>query len=287
MASRLWFVNNRSLEEKILAFLARYQELYQVILYAFVLMGNHYHLIAEFPQGNKAAFMRSFNAIIAKLVASDVKQFGRGKLWGRRYADQVLPRPEDIEHWFLYAALNPVTSGLCSRSADYDGYNSFTAAICGVSKTFKVFERWKYNEAKRYNTEVDPLDFVQEHTLRFSRLPGYETLSSNEYREKLTERIELRRTEVLLAQETKPRRPRNHIPSRAVMVGSVPARSKTGNRYSHRPLVLTLCPKTRKAFLDSYFALVARYRVASRAFRAGAWDTPFPPGTYRPIVLSS
>ena len=57
--SKLWFVNNKALEYLILAYLAKYTKLYGVKLYAFILMGNHYHLIAKFPESNKAGFMQA------------------------------------------------------------------------------------------------------------------------------------------------------------------------------------------------------------------------------------
>lgn len=286
MMSRLWFVNNRGVEEKILAFLARYQELYQVILYAFVLMGNHYHLIARFPEGNKSAFMRAFNAIIAKIIASEVPQFPGGKLWGRRYADQVLPRDEDIEHWFLYAALNPVTSGICSDTTDYKGYNSFADSIINRTRKFQIFERWKFNETKRFQSQVDPEKFLHEHTLKFTKLPGNEGLTEEQYRSKLLMKLKCRRERVLeLQQLSKPTLPKIRKQQR-VVVGSVPRKTKTGGRFSPRPLVLTLCAKTRSKFLRRYFDLVARYRIASEALRDGRAGIEFPVGTYHPSVLT-
>ena len=80
IGSRLWFINNKSLEDSILSYLAKYQKIYQVKLYALILMGNHYHLIAQFPNCNKSAFMQSFNSIIAKLVPEHVASFDQGKL---------------------------------------------------------------------------------------------------------------------------------------------------------------------------------------------------------------
>ena len=48
--SRLWFVNNKKLEEEVLSYLAKYQNIYGVVLYAFILIGNHYHMVAKFPK---------------------------------------------------------------------------------------------------------------------------------------------------------------------------------------------------------------------------------------------
>ena len=75
IASRLWFVNNRKLHRKVAAFLAKYQRKFGVILYAFIIMGNHYHLVARFPRGNKAKFLKAFNSIFARLVEKMVPEF--------------------------------------------------------------------------------------------------------------------------------------------------------------------------------------------------------------------
>ena len=95
-SSRLWFVNNLKLEERILAYLARYAEMHGVVLYAFIIMGNHYHLLARFPKGNKAAFFRDLNGMISRLTKVRVKSFEGGKLWARRVRCQVVPNSEDI-----------------------------------------------------------------------------------------------------------------------------------------------------------------------------------------------
>jgi REP element-mobilizing transposase RayT len=124
MNSRLWFINNSKLVGRILAYLAKYQETYGVVIYAFVIMGNHYHLLAKFPRRNKALFFRDFNGIIAKLVSRHVREFEGGKLWARRVRSQVVPNPEDIKDRFFYAALNPVNAGIARKLSEYEAYNS-------------------------------------------------------------------------------------------------------------------------------------------------------------------
>ena len=42
---------------------ARFTEtiIYQVVVHAYVLMGNHFHMIVETPRANLSEFMRHFN----------------------------------------------------------------------------------------------------------------------------------------------------------------------------------------------------------------------------------
>lgn len=286
MNSRMWFLNNTRLQQKILAYLARCQETYGAILYAFVLMANHYHLIARFPRCNKAAFMRDFNSLVAKLVASEVANFPGGRLWARRYSDQVLPRDFDITHWFLYVVLNPLTSKVCTRMSEFTGYSSLADCMGGRSLKFKVFERWKYNEARRYRENVAADGFVREYRLVFSKLPEFQHLTISEYRARIKEKIEKREEEILHRTLA---RPANHsdFEARQPEVGARPLKTKVDRRYYGRPLVLSLCSRARHEFLEFYFKLRERYRTASRALRHGENEVYFPRGTYRPIVLAT
>jgi hypothetical protein len=46
--SELWFVNNRQLESRILAYLAKYARIYEVIVYGSAIGGNHIQITADF-----------------------------------------------------------------------------------------------------------------------------------------------------------------------------------------------------------------------------------------------
>jgi REP element-mobilizing transposase RayT len=285
--SRLWFVNNPKLWERIQAFLARYQEIYEVEIFAFIIMGNHIHLIARFPKKNKAAFMRDFNAIIPKLVKRFVPHFRDGRLWGRRYSEQALPREEDLRHWFYYCALNPVSSGLTRVAKDYPCYNSFWDASAGRERTFKIFLRSEFLEARYAGRAVTAADFVKKHTLKYSKLPGigggpeaYMQSLRADFNERQRVAVEAR------LQDHLGFAPIEKI--RGTLPGSYPFQTKTSSRYDLRPLVLSLCVDAKKEFLQDYFEIVSRFRLAATAYRQGDWNVTFPPGTYRPgIYLSS
>lgn len=282
ICSLLWFVNNPALDERILAYLAKYQERYGVVIYAFVIMGNHYHLIACFPMGNKAAFFRDLNSMIAKLTGSKVENYGGGKLWARRVRVQALPNPEDIKDRMFYAALNPVAAGLVQKLSDYTSYNSFSDAIRDTRRKFKVTNWEAYNNRKRHDPTVTIAEYTTTHTLTFSRLPGYEELSRREYVDVMNKELETRRQEVVENRIKSGKGFATREALRKLIPGTKPKTTKTSTRTSHRPLVLTRCKETRKQFLDWYFSLLNAYKEISRRFRNGETSIEFPPGTYRP-----
>ncbi len=284
--SELWFINNKDLENQILGILAKYQTLYSVILYSFIIMGNHIHLEATFPKANRAQFMRSFNSMVARLVNRIVKKRPNGPVWARRYSNQVVPNHDDIENRFFYTALNPIASGLAKDLRQFNGYCSFFDSIRDTQRVFPVVDWRKYDDKKRFNEDLTPEDFTTDYTLVYSRLPGYEHLSQAEYEQAMLERLHERQKEAVEKRigEGKgfadPKKLRKQVP------GSRPRTTKTSSRNSKRPLVLTSCAKTRQWFLDLYFAVRNAYTEAYEALKKNPTDIiEFPPGTYRPIHL--
>ena len=282
--SKLWFINDKYLELLVLGVLGRYQEMYGAVIYAFILMGNHYHLIANFPRGNRAKFMRDFNSSVGRLVGRIVKVHGRRSVWARRYSHQVLPNHDDVKHWFYYSALNPVYSGLVARMHEYECYNSFHDAAAGVSRTVKWIDWSAYQLKSRYNKDVKPSDFEKEYKLTYTRLPGTENMSSKEYEEMLLGELKTRQDTAVEARRSAGKGFLGIDGLRSQVVGSEPKNTKTSSRYSFRPLVLTLCLVTKKRFLEAYFAIFDQFVEASRAFRNGDRLALFPRGTYPPLL---
>ena len=118
--SQLWFVNNEALEDRMLGWLGRYGQKYEVELYAFAIMGNHHQEVMRFPKCNRALFYRDFNARTAEAVRKLVPGFKGGPLVERRYSEQALPLDEDLEDRFFYCALQAIDAGLAEKIAGLD-----------------------------------------------------------------------------------------------------------------------------------------------------------------------
>ncbi len=280
--SLLWFVNNKKLEDKILGFLAKYRETHEMKLYSFVMQGNHYHMIAQYPCSNRASFFRDFNARIAECTRFFVKKFLGGPLFERRYSEQVLPSNEDIEEWFFYCALQPVQAGLCEKISDYPAYNSFYDAISGKEKVFKLVNWTKYNDAKRQNFKVAVKNYFESYTLKYERLPGYEKLSQEEYVNLMLKKLEERRVVIVNNLKAK-----GHIfPGKKKLQqtksGCSPLRTKKSRRDYKRPLCLTKCLELKQKFLSWYFSIYELYKIASKKYLQGDDTALFPKFTYKP-----
>ena len=277
--SALWFVNNPKLEERILAYLAKYQEKYGVILYAFVIQGNHYHINAKFPRCNRAAFFRDLNARIAEAVRELVPQFLGGPLMERRFTAQFLPLDFDVEKYFFYCALQSVKSGLSQKISDYPGYNSFADAARGRKRKFKLLDRAVFNCRSRNNPSLKAKDFIKEYTLSFTRLPGYEDHNAKAYSKLMHDKLEEKRQEAIAKRLAEGKGFVSPEKLREVVPGSFPKSTKKGG---WRPIVLTACYETRKRIMKWYIGVVKSYRDISKRYFSGEEDACFPPGTYKP-----
>lgn len=280
--SKLWLINNPALEKAILGCLAKYQERYNVIIYGFIIMGNHYHLLAKFPQMNRAIFMRDFNSSVARIVGRMVKQHGRRSLWARRYSWQVLLEEEDIRHWFFYLSLNPVSSGITSSINQYPSYNSFQDAIHLRKKKYRWVDWSAYIIRKSYDQLARPTDFEREYELTFSPIPGeYKVYAEQLSTELLVREENLREVRKINGQ--------GFLGIRKILTqspGISPRSSKTSTRTSYRPLILTLSVETKRKFLEVYFAIVDLFKESSIKFRTSCFPVIFPEGTYCPPKLT-
>ncbi|MEZ4753536.1 MAG: transposase [Bdellovibrionota bacterium] len=280
--SRLWFINNKALEYLILAYLAKFAAEYRITIYSFILMGNHYHLIAKFPKLNKAAFMQSFNSRLARLVDLKVEIYKEGRLWARRYADQALVNDADIEHWFMYCALNPVISGVAKTLGEYESYNSFSDAVSGKVKEFKVFNRAKYLAERRWKKDIKKKDYIETYRLEYQRLAAYGELSPSEYRKSMWEKLEERRRVEIEKRVSEGKGFASKENRKNLRPGARPRFTKTTGEYDFTPTVLSLCKKSKREYLERRLVIVNKHHEASKRYRSGELDVEFPPGTYRP-----
>src|SRR6266849_7967662 len=114
--------------EAYLARLARYRKRYGVFLYAYCLMPNHVHLLAETPEAPLSRFMQG-------LQQSYTQRFNRvygtvGHLFQGRYKAIVCDRDEYLMALIRYIHLHPVRAGLVEDpdAYPYSGHRAYLGA---------------------------------------------------------------------------------------------------------------------------------------------------------------
>ena len=93
-------------------------------LYAFCLMGNHYHLLMETPEANLARGMRRLNGVYTQAFNRRHKRVGH-VLQGR-YKAILVDRDAYLLELCRYVVLNPVRAGLVGDPAEWP-WSSYTA----------------------------------------------------------------------------------------------------------------------------------------------------------------
>jgi putative transposase len=79
-------------------------------VHAFVLMGNHFHLLCQTPRGNLDEIMRAF------LHATSIR-LNQG--WEPRYRWSLIESQTHYFQVYRYIYQNPIRAGLCLRVEDY------------------------------------------------------------------------------------------------------------------------------------------------------------------------
>ena len=90
---------------------------HHVRVYAFCLMGTHYHMLLDTPRGNLSEFIRTLNAEYSKAFN---RRHGRvGHTFEQRFESFVVQREKYLRRVARYIALNPVKARLCGDAVEW------------------------------------------------------------------------------------------------------------------------------------------------------------------------
>ena len=277
--AEIWFVPTRAVNEIIGGILARYQEAYEIELFAYTFLGNHSHQVARAPKENLARYAEDTNKQISLRLN---RHYGReGSLWSRRYADQITITELDEEEAWLYASTNAVKHGLTHHPRLWPGLNSWQHAQTGKDRLLP-FTHWEsLNRAKRRARPGEPVklsDHQTLHKLKISPLPQYAHLSWEERNGILIPLAE-KRIEDLQAERKDAGK--GFLGRKKILI-QVPGSLPESVSRSPMPSCYSKSPEAMKEFKKEQKQKRAAYLIASHIFRSGSYDIQFPPHTYHP-----
>jgi REP element-mobilizing transposase RayT len=110
------FVEDRD-RERFMELLAEMVEKHGIRLHAYVLMGNHYHLLMDTPRGNLSRAMKGLNTGYANWFKAKHRIVG-SVLQGRYHA-VLVDGDAYLAQVCAYIHLNPVRAGIVARPEDY------------------------------------------------------------------------------------------------------------------------------------------------------------------------
>jgi REP element-mobilizing transposase RayT len=117
---------SRTDKEKFLSYLQDGIRKYGVVLHAYVLMENHYHLLVETPKANLPSFMHTLNS--AYTTYFNIKRKRSGHLFQGRYKAFLVSADSYLLELSRYIHLNPVRSGIVKKPEEYP-YSSYRLYI--------------------------------------------------------------------------------------------------------------------------------------------------------------
>jgi putative transposase len=108
-----------------------------VEIHAFVLMRNHYHLIARTPNSNLSEFLCYFNRELSKEINRATGKINQ--TFGNRYYASIVKDPNYYLTLYRYVYRNPVEAKACKSVEDYE-FSSLQNVLGNKKMEFPVFD---------------------------------------------------------------------------------------------------------------------------------------------------
>ena len=103
----------------------------ELCIHAFVLMGNHFHLLCHTPKANLDQIMQRFLRSTSIKINSQSKTINH--LWGGRYKWTLIDSEFYYFQVYRYIYQNPIRAKICERVEDYD-YSTLINSVLPVRK---------------------------------------------------------------------------------------------------------------------------------------------------------
>ena len=182
--------------ERFKEYIAAAKNKFGLILHAYVLMTNHYHLIVETPQKNLSRIMHFINGSYTTYL--NVKRKRTGHLFQGRYKAILV----DIDNYLLelsrYVHLNPVRAKMAQKPEEYfhSSYRSYMTgkpeSIVSVDTVLGMLAEKRSEAAGRYRNFVESA-IGEELASPLQKVYGGVILGSKQFVREALERVKLDR----------------------------------------------------------------------------------------------
>jgi len=143
---RLWLFKDDESRVHFLAILGRYSVKYKVIVHIFLLMKNHFHILAETRLPNLSQFMSQFLRAYAMYYNRRFRR--KGSVFRSRYGAFIVQKDKYYKQLTRYIYNNPVKAGVVRSIYDYRW-----------SSLYYILHKNQQKKLKWYNNEV-PLSLL-------------------------------------------------------------------------------------------------------------------------------
>jgi REP element-mobilizing transposase RayT len=236
-----------------------------VLIHAVCFMSNHWHGVVTDPFARLPEFLERFHRLFARAQNSTLGRWEN--LWSSDKPSVIaLGSNEDVLDKMAYTAANPTAAGLVRSPREWPGVISLRLAERLVIDKPDI----SFFDAEGHLPDQVTLDIV--------RPPIYQHLDDANLAKHLAHAIE---RHVRVARQTLTAQGRKFIGAKAVLQQPFDATPQsTEPRRNPSPRIAAKHTPERVGAIQDMLDFVRRYRTAWHAWRSGARDTLFPPGTY-------
>jgi REP element-mobilizing transposase RayT len=276
--SRLLLRPSPALNERVVGVLGRAQRLYGVRCCAVAFASNHYHALIQVDDAEQLArFMQYVDGNVAREVGDLVGW--SGPFWARRYSAIVVSDEEAAQVERLrYILAHGVKENLVERVLDWPGVHAARSILEDKPLKGYWFDRTQEYAARNRGEEYGRLTYATEETFTLTRLPCWEHLSQEEYRERVAALVEEIEAEARMA------RLERGLPVlgiRAVLRQN-PHTQPNKTKKSPAPRFHAASKAVRNGLREMYGLFLAAFRDAAELLKAGDRMARFPLGSFPP-----
>lgn len=275
LPSTTWFITRRCSERRFFLLpnehtkqvfeyaLARASRMTGVILHAWMVMSNHYHLVVTDPQGKLPEFVRRLNALVAR--ALNFRYRRKESFWkaGSYNAVELCSEAAVLDK-MVYTLANPVSAGLVARAWRWDGSSSV-----GLS----------FGQARRVLRPAFVKDGQDVEVLR-PVAPPSNVSAAVEFEAMLRKQLHARENEVGKEMAAEGRRFVGMASVHAQLAWWDSPRWDDEKHGGIQPRFATRDAEQMRRAINEWKEWVAAYRSALKDFCEGNRDVAFPAGTY-------
>jgi hypothetical protein len=278
MQSRLLLKPSPELNSIILGIIGKALSMYNVQMYLFVFLSNHYHMLlsaCDFCELSR--FMNHINSNIAR-------EIGRlydwhDKFWSRRFSAIPVLDDESLMDRARYILSHGCKEGLVSHPADWPGINCIAALTEGTPLVGQWFNRTRmYADSRNVSGVQAESDYLTEYKVEIRPLPVWADLSETARQIKCKQLVE----DVAQQHQYK------HVLGVSTILAQDPHTKPVSTKKSSRPFCHAITQKVIKEYREGYRAFVGAFREAFGSLLAGHVrsfesfpDCYIPPFAYR------
>lgn len=180
-------------KSKFLSYLSHSYLQYKIVIHAYVLMDNHYHLILQTPNANLSKVMHYLNTSYA--VYFNTKRKRTGPLYQGRYKAILVQQDEYLHHLSRYIYLNPVRANAVKDPIEYpwSSYKYFVSSTppptwLQASFILSMFGKTASEAKKLYNEFVLSEIGKEKDIILKNTIKGF-ILGNNDFAENIIKRF--------------------------------------------------------------------------------------------------